>query len=147
MLATPARNALLYENSRSESMTREEANRIIQRRSGKYSDYVHACAVVYEDEMRRQHQALGPVGVHDAALPSEPWPAGTIGALVRNQEIGGDLIMKLEGGVFDFFISPLKDGSGRAGLSTGSAPRLALPAAASHAESPAWPRSAISRAG
>jgi hypothetical protein len=53
-------------------VTRAEAVKIIEahgagRFTGKYSDYAHACAVVWEDEQSRRAAAVGPVGTIDAA--------------------------------------------------------------------------------
>jgi hypothetical protein len=112
-------------------MTRQEAVRVIEAHNAHpgsitYGDLAHASGFLYEDEMKRRDgswgyrtdtQAWGPAGrVIDQSLPSEPMPAGTLGALEASQNIGGDLVTVLNGGVSDFFISPLKDGSGRAGV-------------------------------
>jgi hypothetical protein len=112
-------------------MTRAEAVKVIERHNSAagsitYGDLAHATGVLYEDEMKRRDgswgyrtdtQAWGSAGrVIDQSLPSEPMPAGTLGALVASQNIGGDLVTVLNGGVSDFFISPLKDGTGRAGV-------------------------------
>jgi hypothetical protein len=63
-------------------MTREQAVKIIERRSGSYADYAYSCAIVYEDEMKRRHpgwsqcwqdQAQGLVGLRDQTLVVANW--------------------------------------------------------------------------
>jgi hypothetical protein len=82
--------------------------------------------------------------MQDALLPSEPMPRGVVGALQSSEElIGGELVQELPGGVSDYYLSQLPDGSGRA-VFTGSAVLPAPPVAASHAVGRAWPKPAMS---
>jgi hypothetical protein len=121
---------------------REEANRIIATHNARpgsirYSDWSHAHAVVYEEEMKRTHSGWG-YNAQDAA-----WgPVGEVGAQRSTGKVGPVLVMRLPGPVSSYFIGPLDDGEG-VGLfqhSSSEVPYEAEPGRMSDPDQPETPK-------
>ena len=76
-------------------MTLEQARQVVQRHSGSYSEWAHACAIVYENHMRERHP--------DTKLTSDQQPPG----MGSNPEspTGAQLVMLLPGPASAYFIA------------------------------------------